>query len=1167
MKMRSGIRKGLLSCLGLVAAFSLLVFASGRLRAQTATGSIIGTVTDPSGAVVPDVRITIRSVSTGLTLTRTTTSTGTFSVASLEPGDYLLSFQAKGFSGGKMQVSVRVGETMNGDFSLELGPETTTVTVQSAGTAQVDTVEATVQDVMTAQHIETLPLNGRNFLDLAQLNPGVQIQDGGNFDPTKNGFTGISVQGRSGRSTRIEMDGVDISDETVGTTTINISQDSIQEFQVAQSTLDPATSLTSSGAVNIITRSGGNAIHGSAFSYFRGNHFAARVGQTDAPFDRQQYGWHVGGPFKKDKLFWFANWERTVQDGTTFTNPPGQFSQFAGAFPSPYHETLATGRLDWNVSNNWRAFYSFHHNQLNGVTGFGGNVFSPFANRNLTDTHVAALDGTTGRLTHSIRFGYVRFRNDIGDARAQVAGLPSAFPNNAPAAVAIGPDVICLAGIDDVCLGPNFLAPQFTLQRNMEFRYDGSFLVRSHTFRYGMEYVRIPEAVYANFVGLGPILDSNDTATEVAQAAAGPFPGGSSNPLNYPLEVITFGNGLGFFSELPGLGHPHGATNARRFSFYAGDVWKVKPNFTLNLSLRYNRDTGRTNSDLPGLSAVEPLVPGAGRHVHQPNLNFAPQMGIAWDPFKSGKTSIRAGIGLFYDNIIFNSTLFDRTMKIPAGIANVVFVTTGGVLPGTNIDTTPFFGQPIGLVGDQVAAAQAAYQAGSAAAAQNFNPQGTPGFADPNVFDFNSFNSILDPNYHTPYSTQLNVGIQRQIRGSLFVSVDFLHNTNVHSALSHDVNLVGSTQTLNVAAAQAAVAATESAFGCSTIDCAIANGATIFDFANNGLGSPASGLQGTFVPPQSGSAFAGRNTDLGQVGLISMIGRSNYNALQFRVRQSVEHPFRGVRRMFWMANYNLSRFNATSSDQDFLRSAIDNLNYLKWYGPNNLDRTHMITFATTMDLPAGWRVSWLSRFNTALPATLTVPFACQCPAEIFLTDLTGDGTGGDVLPGTNLGAFGRSVKVGQLNNVISNFDSNVAGTLTPASQALVGAGLFTADQLKTLGAVVPSIAKAPAGQVALDSFVADDIRISWRLRPSRYFHVSEAFVIEPSMDIFNLFNITNYDPPNGITTHTLSGALDGTPGAVNGTTQAQRTNRYGLGSGVFSVGLPRSFQFGVRVTF
>lgn len=191
-----------------------------------------------------------------------------------------------------------------------------------------------------------------------------------------------------------------------------------------------------------------------------------------------------------------------------------------------------------------------------------------------------------------------------------------------------------------------------------------------------------------------------------------------------------------------------------------------------------------------------------------------------------------------------------------------------------------------------------------------------------------------------------------------------------------------------------------------------------------------------------------------------------------------------------------------------------------------------------------------------------LPVACACPAEIFLTDLTGDGSGGDVLPGTNLGCFGHGVSTGNLNRVISNFNATTAGALTPAGQALVKAGLFTANQLTQLGAVVPSIPLAPAGEVGLDNFIADDLRLSWPFHPKL-----ERVTLIPSVDIFNVVNKANFDPPNGLNTSTLRGALSGTPGSLNGTTYAERTNRYGLGSGVFSQGIPRALQFGLRLDF
>ena len=1144
-------------------ALTLALLLPQIATAQTASGSIIGTITDSTGAVVSGAVVTVQSASTGNTQTRTTTASGTYSIVALDPGDYSVKVESSGFQGVEAHVHILVGQTLNGDFNLQPQQTKTEVIVQ-AGVNEVNTVQATIQDATTSKEIDALPLNGRNFLDLAQMSPGVQIQDGGNFDPTKNGFTGISVQGRSGRSTRIEVDGVDISDETVGTTTLNLSEDSIQEFQVAQSTLDPATALTSTGAVNVITRSGSNSLHGSAFYLFRNDATAAKVGPVAAPFERDQVGLRLGGPLIKNKLFWFVNYEHTLQHGTVFTAPPVPFTSFSTAFPNPFTETEATGRADWNISNNWRAFYSFHHDQFNVVTGYGGSVFQPYGNRNLTDVHTAALDGTTGNFTHSIRFGYLTFRNYIVDARAQINGLPQPFPGGQQAAIAISSDPRCLFGVDLLCLGPSWLAPQTTLQKNYQTRYDGSHLIGSHTLRYGVDYVQIPQFTFGSFSGLGPFLNSNGNPAEIAIAQTGPFPGGASNPLNFPLEQLEVGNGLGYFSEKPALGFPHGGFHVHRAGIYFADFWKVRRNLSVTMSLRYNRVGGRSDSDLAPIPELNNLLPGLGNRTKQPNLDFAPQAGFAWDPFKNGKTSIRGGAGLFYDDVLLTVTLFDRTLRIPAGLGNSFLISTGGVLPGTTVDVTPLIGQPIGSVVDQAVAAQQAFVTAQAANTANFNPNGTPGIIDPNAFLFNSFGGLLDPNYRTPYSTQINFGIQQQLTNTLFLSVDYVHNTNIHNVQVHDANIVGAVKTFNAPNAQAAVAATEAQFGCASVDCTIAAGATITDFAGHGLGSPASGLAQQFVVPNSGWAFPGLNQNFGQMGIISTTGRSVYNALQVRLKQTINTPLRGVRAVNWNVNYSLSRFNAMSSDQDAsLVNAGDNIDLNRFYGPTNLDRTHMLALSGMAQFRGGLQLSWLARVYSALPATLTMPVTCACPAEVFLTDVTGDGSGGDVLPGTNLGSFGRSVSLGNLNRVISAFDSNSAGTLTPAGQKLVSAGLFTSDQLQSLGATVPSIPLAPPGQVGLDNFIANDLRVSWPFHIGRF----ERFKVEPSIDVFNVVNKANFDPPNGLNTFTLRGALSGTPGSLNGTTYSERTNRYGLGSGVFSQGIARAIQFGLRVEF
>src|SRR5713101_2412206 len=271
----------ILTILALLFAMPVVVSA----QTTTATGSIVGAVTDRSGAVVPGAKVTITDKATGQVINLTTNSAGAYNSGALIPGNYTVQISSKGFKTVSVPLTVLVGNTATADVKLEIGQENQVIEVQ-ASEVQVNTEQATVQGVITAQQIENLPFNGRNFLDLAQLEPGVQIQDGVSFDPTKTGFSSISFGGRSGRTARIEVDGVDISDETVGTTTQNISADAIQEFQASQSSLDLSTELTSSGAVNVVTRSGTNALHGQGFYLFRDKNagMANFPGAQDLPF-------------------------------------------------------------------------------------------------------------------------------------------------------------------------------------------------------------------------------------------------------------------------------------------------------------------------------------------------------------------------------------------------------------------------------------------------------------------------------------------------------------------------------------------------------------------------------------------------------------------------------------------------------------------------------------------------------------------------------------------------------------------------------------------------------------------------------------------------------------------------------------------------------------------
>src|SRR5258708_30249668 len=240
-----------------------IFFSAAYVLAQTtiSTGSIVGTVTDPSNAVVGGAKVLITNKGTNQVVTTTTTSSGAFNSGSLNPGEYTVRIEANGFKSAQTTVVVQVNTTASANLKLALGESSQVVEVQ-ASELGVNTEQATVQGVLTSEQIENLPINGRNFLDLAQLEPGVQIQDGGTFAPTKNGFSSVSFGGRFGRTARIEVDGVDVSDETVGTTTQNVPLGAVEEASLHQSELDLSTELTSSGSVSMNTKTGSNALHG-----------------------------------------------------------------------------------------------------------------------------------------------------------------------------------------------------------------------------------------------------------------------------------------------------------------------------------------------------------------------------------------------------------------------------------------------------------------------------------------------------------------------------------------------------------------------------------------------------------------------------------------------------------------------------------------------------------------------------------------------------------------------------------------------------------------------------------------------------------------------------------------------------------------------------------------
>jgi hypothetical protein len=1171
---------------------TLLLLLPAGLAGQSTVGTsnINGTVTDPSGAAVGGASVIIVNLGTGAIKNLTTNASGFYNSGTIIPAGYRVLVQAKGFQSAQFTALAELGNNSIVNVTLQVGSETQTVTVNVKAVA-VNTEQSSIQGVLNSTQIQQLPINGRNFLDLAQLEPGVQIQDGTDFDPTKIGYQSVSIGGRYGRTARIQLDGVDISDETVGTTTGNIGSNAIQEFQIAQSTMDLSNDLSSSGVVNVTTKSGTNVLHGETFEYYRSSAVDASLPHPDglsAPYHRNQFGADAGGAFIENKLFFFAEGDRTKQDLFVPVEYAQPFTSFSGGFNSAYGNTNALGRMDFNAPHGVKLFYRYAYSQINAEGTFFSDSLQVYASNNYFRNSVAGADFMTGTFNHSFRFSYLKFQNGITDAVIG-SSLPLAnFPGDGlylTITVRQGPKT-----------GPNVLAPQGTPQSDKQTKYDGAKTWGKHILRYGVDYNHIHGGGYSTPFGFAPQVVTNVNSGDRAFAAAGPYSGGASNPLNYPVDLVFIGNGQGFSTTQPAFGFPAGGLGPdNRIGLYISDTWKVLPNLSVNIGVRYDRDTGRTDSDLPGLSFLNNLIadfPNLGAPIPNPNLNFAPTLGVAWDPWNNGQTAIRAGIGLYYENAIFNNVLFDRPLRLPTGaFAQGPQVCSNGqalAIPGIDLPVTAAecgtAATPIriGDAGRAISTLQQNYQALSPFSLTNANPNYLQNF----VGAVNFPNGLFAPNYKTPRSTQMNVGIQRELRPGIVVSVDYVRNVTTALSLDVDLNHTGSTKYFYKVNAQQAIAKTTSSLGCAggysaaAINCAIGAGATISDFAGNGLDS-AGDLGGLGGCPPGGCAFGGLNPKQPAMNFLVPAGISRYNALETKLTYQKTNPLKGLRGLNMLVSYTYSSFKnsgggnvsspgaVANSDQDFVISALDNDNPNRYFGPSLLDRPQQFSFGVVGNLPWNFQVSFIGHFNSSLALPIIVPGTGA--GAIFQTDFTGDGTVEDPLPGTRNGSFERDVAASGLNTSLGAYNAAYGSQPTPAGQVLIANGLMTKQQLQSLGGVAPCVGRegatncaityAPPGQQNLGMMRAFDLKLTWAYTLPVKDHAIE---FQPTFGVYNLFNFSNFDlPPN-----VLAGALTASAGSINGTTKADRVaNRVGNGTGVFNMGAPRALEFGMSISF
>jgi len=896
-------------------------------------------------------------------------------------------------------------------------------------------------------------------------------------------------------------------------------------------------------------------------------------------------------------LFFFAALERGRQAFQNVVLPSGRFALLdpeSRTIDEPFSAISGTGRLDYQWAERTRAFYRFAYDQNSVTAPFSsGPSLQSILASSKTPSHSIGLDFASGAFVHSLRFEYLRFKNTTADV------IPPGVTAVLPYDLNIGGGSIaqCSSGAL-ICVGSSPFSNQQNFQSDSQFRYDGSRVSGRHQWHFGASFDRISLGRFAPLYDTAPVL--SDQSSVPLPAGLGGSNGLSTDPASYPVQWAYLGNGQGFQSEKSGFGLAGGGLRDSQLSLYGGDTWKLRPNLALTYGVRWVRDTLPNNSDLGPIAELNLWQSKLGNRVRQPNYNFAPHLGVAWDTSSNGTTTIRAGIAMFYDQSSFLNAYSDRALRLqqgtylatlPAciggGTGRIQWPTVPGIVPGgiVNPDGTvsPFdvasekswCGESMGTAAPLALALQQAYQTALSSVTANPNFIGNAGaFASPMLNGL----SLMSPNYQTPRTVQANVGLRHELRPGLVFTVDYVRQVATRTLLGIDVNQGGATDTFSLSNALAdrdhAQVSNGCAPGTNQVICMVGRlgfSGALAAYGANGIGGPA---QVTGGAPCPFCAFPGLHPNLGVNVVDIPQGRSVYSGTLLSLNQEIMNFGRGVQRASFRLSYLHSRYQNQGQDDTVAMLATDYANPTRFTGPSALDRTHQFSVAAFFDLPHSLQLSFLSRFASPLPVTLRFQ-QNSGGAEVLVTDWNGDGSTGDIIPGSNVGSFMRSISTSGLQSFISNYDLNVAASSTPqtpAGNALINAGVFTLQELQLMGGTQQPLAVPTQHKAGLGWYKTFDVRLGWE-HP-----LGERVTLTPSVSLYNLFNFANFDLPGYTQSGFLSyGAGSLTPGAT--TVQPQNTvggnasgadgrmNRATLGPNMNASGAPRSLELGVKISF
>jgi hypothetical protein len=779
-------------------------------QASVSNAEIRGQVTDQNGAAVAGATVTVIDANRGVTRSVNTGEDGFYVILALQPSTYNLKVEAAGFASKTVNdIKIDVGQVSSIPVVLGVGAVQDVVDVTAD--TQVVEVERTQQSSVIGElQIDNLPINRRSYLDFALLTPGVSdsdnINDTTDFRVAQTPQSGLSFGGNNGRGNSVMVDGA-ATDTNSGAVRSVLGQEAVQEFQVNRNSYNAEYGGAFGGVVNIVSKTGTNNWHGSAFGYFRNEVFDARnfFDQSPdgiSPFNRQQFGGSLGGPVNEDKTFVFVAFEGLKQKQTSFVNllndptifdltagqstlfdflddvPP--FAQLSAGLRGAISTKPATTELFEEASGQF-PFDSFDTVGSVRLDHTFNSIDSGYARFNVADSHfenqaAGSLTAVSrGRTINTFTSGLLLSETHLFSPTTinEIKGQYSYLNNDVLPNEQIGPE-INLEGFGN--FNRDIFLPSIAIERRYEISDSLSMVRGVHTLRLGGLYQAVNNSTDSqtffggrfNFTAQLPLIALVPAAVRLPLVG---FLTAAGRPdligvLNSPISSVQAFNANAPVVYQQGFGESHFSSWSHRTSFYGQDTWKVRPNFTFNFGARYyienNHEPLPTNKD-----------------------NIQPRLGFAWDPWGDGKTAIRGGYGLFtgsVDNQIVNVVNELNSTGDPSNINIVLATATSNALPINPADPLgprapssiqvyqTLLGQ--GIIGSRVITAADLAQFGV-----------VPGPGATLEVRFR-----LGPNYHNPYTQQASLAIQRDLGKGYGVEVSYLFSRGAHITRNHDTN-------------------------------------------------------------------------------------------------------------------------------------------------------------------------------------------------------------------------------------------------------------------------------------------------------------------------------------------------------------------------------------------